>query len=175
MSTTTHCRTTLPSPVGLLTLVATDTALCELSWDPSLVVGRRTLADTALVDPRHPVLVQAVRELTEYFAGERREFEVAAVTAGTPFQQVVWGALRTIPYGETISYGEQARRIGRPTAVRAVGGANGRNPVAIIVPCHRVVGADGSLTGFGGGMDAKRWLLGHEQGVLARSGEHRRR
>jgi methylated-DNA-[protein]-cysteine S-methyltransferase len=101
-------------------------------------------------------------QLRAYFAGELRDFDVALELAGTAFQREVWQALREIPYGETISYGELAARVGRPGASRAVGLANGRNPIAIIVPCHRVIGADGSLTGFGGGLARKRWLLEHE-------------
>jgi methylated-DNA-[protein]-cysteine S-methyltransferase len=151
----------MESPVGVLTLVATDSGLCELSWegDPH----HRSLATRASERTGHPVLDQAVRELAEYFAGTRRTFAVSVEASGTPFQREAWRALTTIPYGQTISYGEQARRIGRPTAVRAIGGANGRNPVGIVVPCHRVIGADGSLTGFGGGMAAKSWLLAHER------------
>jgi methylated-DNA-[protein]-cysteine S-methyltransferase len=100
--------------------------------------------------------------LQAYFAGELRDFELPLAAAGTPFQQSVWRALCDIPYGETISYGELARRIGQPKAARAVGLANGQNPIAIVVPCHRVIGADGSLTGYGGGLERKRWLLAHE-------------
>lgn len=150
------------SPVGHLTLVATDAVLCELSWagDPKYSTSLATRAEER---PDHPILAQAVSELGEYFAGKRRTFDVPVRTMGTEFQQAVWQALRQIPYGQTINYGEQARRIGKPAAVRAVGGANGKNPVGIIVPCHRVIGADGSLTGFGGGMDAKAWLLNHER------------
>jgi methylated-DNA-[protein]-cysteine S-methyltransferase len=101
-------------------------------------------------------------QLAEYFAGERREFDLPLNPAGTSFQQRVWAALRDIPYGETTSYGKTAAAVGVPDAARAVGLANGQNPISIIVPCHRVVGADGSLTGYGGGLDAKRWLLAHE-------------
>lgn len=101
-------------------------------------------------------------QLGEYFAGDRAGFELPLETAGTAFQRAVWEALRAIPYGETRTYGEQAVAIGTPTAVRAVGAANGRNPISIVVPCHRVIGANGSLTGYAGGVDAKRWLLGHE-------------
>lgn len=101
-------------------------------------------------------------QLGEYFAGARTEFDLPLSATGTAFQQSVWAALNAIPYGETRTYAEQATHIGSPKAVRAVGAANGRNPISIIVPCHRVIGADGSLTGYGGGMDAKRWLLGHE-------------
>ena len=110
--------------------------------------------DAALTEPR--------MQLQAYFAGELRDFELPLAARGTPFQQGVWRALRDIPYGETISYGELARRIGQPAAARAVGLANGRNPIAIVVPCHRVIGANGSLTGYGGGLARKRWLLAHE-------------
>jgi len=103
------------------------------------------------------------RQLDEYFVGDRTEFDLELAPAGTPFQLDVWRALRHIPYGETISYGELAKRVDRPGAARAVGAANGQNPIAIIVPCHRVIGADGSLTGFGGGLPWKRWLLNREQ------------
>lgn len=109
------------------------------------------------------VLADAVRQLEEYFAGVRTEFEVPVELAGTDFQHAAWTVLSQIPHGQTISYAEQARRMGRPTATRAVGAANGRNPVPVIVPCHRVIGANGSLTGFAGGLDVKTWLLAHEQ------------
>ena len=101
-------------------------------------------------------------QLGEYFAGSRMDFDLPLDAAGTAFQRSVWDALRAIPYGETRTYGEQARSIGAPTAVRAVGAANGRNPISIIVPCHRVLATNGSLTGYAGGVEAKRWLLGHE-------------
>lgn len=104
-----------------------------------------------------------VTELDEYFAGTRTAFDVPVRLHGTPFQLEVWEQLRRIPYGETISYGELAKRVDRPEAARAVGSANGQNPVAIVVPCHRVIGADGSLTGFGGGLEWKRWLLERER------------
>jgi methylated-DNA-[protein]-cysteine S-methyltransferase len=105
------------------------------------------------------------RELEEYFAGTRREFELELAPAGTPFQLEVWRALRAIPYGETASYGEIAATVGQPGAARAVGGANNRNPIAIVVPCHRVIGASGSLTGYGGGLPRKQQLLALEAGV----------
>jgi methylated-DNA-[protein]-cysteine S-methyltransferase len=107
-------------------------------------------------------LSEARAQLQAYFAGELRGFELPLAAEGTPFQQRVWRALCDIPYGETISYGELARRIGQPAAARAVGLANGQNPIAIVVPCHRVIGANGSLTGYGGGLERKRWLLAHE-------------
>lgn len=108
-------------------------------------------------------LKEAARQLDEYFAGDRTEFDLELAPQGTPFQLDVWQQLRRIPYGETISYGDLAKRVDRPGAARAVGAANGQNPIAIIVPCHRVIGADGSLTGFGGGLPWKRWLLNREQ------------
>jgi methylated-DNA-[protein]-cysteine S-methyltransferase len=109
-------------------------------------------------------------QLTEYFAGARRTFDMPLVMDGTPFQRRVWRALQDIPYGETISYGELARRIGQPSAVRAVGLANGRNPIPVIVPCHRVIGADGTLTGYGGGLERKRLLLDLEHGCAGLPG-----
>ena len=112
--------------------------------------------------PAAATLAAAAEQLDEYFAGARTVFDLPLAPRGTPFQQRVWQALRGIPFGDTISYAELARRIETPRAVRAVGGANARNPLSIIVPCHRVVGMDGSLTGFGGGIERKRWLLGHE-------------
>jgi methylated-DNA-[protein]-cysteine S-methyltransferase len=157
----------IDSPIGLLTLIALDDALVGLSWDEGIADDAAVVSGGGQHESR--VLEQTVRELDEYFHGTRRTFDVTVAASGTTFQQAAWSALRTIPYGETISYGEQAQRMGRRTAVRAVGGANGRNPVGIIVPCHRVIGADGSLTGFGGGLAAKAWLLGHERAVLARS------
>ncbi len=116
-----------------------------------------------LLAPATPLLQEAARQLRAYFDGTLREFELPLRLEGTAFRQACWQALCTIPYGETISYGEQARRIGNPKAMRAVGGANHHNPISIIVPCHRVIGADGSLTGYGGGLDVKAWLLSHEQ------------
>jgi len=117
--------------------------------------------------PQDPALRQLARELDEYFAGTRRVFEVAVAPDGTPFQQAVWAALRTVPWGATASYGAIATAIGRPRAVRATGAANGRNPVAIVIPCHRIVGADGSLTGYAGGVARKEWLLMLESGIVA--------
>jgi len=108
-------------------------------------------------------LKEVRRQLSEYFAGERREFDLPLKAEGTPFQRRVWQELMRIPYGETISYGELARRVGQPAAARAVGSANGRNPISIVVPCHRVIGASGKLTGYGGGLPRKVWLLEHER------------
>jgi methylated-DNA-[protein]-cysteine S-methyltransferase len=114
----------------------------------------------------HDSVNDAITQLDEYFAGSRRDFELPLDLQGTEFQVAAWNALAGIPYGRTASYGQQAASIGRPKAVRAIGGANGRNPVAIVLPCHRIVGADGSLTGFGGGIEVKKWLLDHEQSIL---------
>lgn len=114
---------------------------------------------------RDRVLDEAARQLTEYFSGDRTKFDLPLRPEGTDFQQRVWRALRDIPFGETWSYGELARHIGNPTASRAVGLANGRNPISIVIPCHRVIGANGSMTGYGGGIERKRWLLAHERGA----------
>ncbi len=116
-----------------------------------------------LCPPETPLLQAAASQLAEYFAGTLTAFNLPLRMEGTSFRMQCWEALRTIPYGETVSYGEQARRIGNPKAVRAVGGANHHNPISIIVPCHRVIGADGSLTGYGGGVEVKAWLLAHER------------
>ena len=154
---------TFDSPLGPLTVVASAHGLRAVLWpdDPD---GRVRLDDA---DPagESAVADAACQQLREYFAGERHEFDLPLDLVGTDFQVEVWTSLADIPYGETATYGEQATRIGRPTAVRAVGAANGRNPVSIVLPCHRVVGADGQLTGFAGGMDAKRFLLDLEAGV----------
>ena len=145
------------SPVGTLLLTANDKALTGIHFSG----GRR--AQVVGADwkerPGHPVLRKAVRQLGEYFAGKRKTFDLPLAPEGTPFQRDVWKALRAIPYGKTQSYGDIARRIGRPKAVRAVGAANGANPISIVVPCHRVIGADGSLTGYGGGLPRKKKLL----------------
>jgi methylated-DNA-[protein]-cysteine S-methyltransferase len=139
------------SPLGPLTLIRGSRGLSAVRFPGG------TLPDQARRRPQ--ALEAATSQLDEYFAGERREFELELDLAGTPFQLRVWEALRAIPYGTTISYGELARTIERPDRVRAVGSAVGRTPVPIIVPCHRVIGADGSLTGYGGGLDRKRALL----------------
>ena len=149
------------SPVGTLLLTADEEALTGIHFSG----GRR--AQTVGADwkekPGHPVLRKVVRQLDEYFAGKRKTFDLPLAPDGTPFQRAVWKALRAIPYGKTQSYGDIARRIGRPKAVRAVGAANGANPISIVVPCHRVIGADGSLTGYGGGLPRKRRLLALER------------
>ena len=159
--TRTHC--VIESPMGSLTLVATDGALAGLYMvdqrhrPPQENFGERVAPDEAPFD-----LVRA--QLTEYFAGQRTAFDLPLAMAGTDFQRTVWAELQRIPYGETISYGQLADRIGKPSASRAVGLANGRNPIGIIVPCHRVVGSTGDLTGYGGGIERKRALLSFEKG-----------
>ena len=165
----THVRTTIDSPVGELTLIASDAGLRAVLWQDDRVT-RVPLPSDIVDDPGHPVLRTAAKQLGEYFAGTRKDFDLPLAPEGTPFQQKSWEALRAIPYGETISYGEQARRLGSPSAVRAVGAANGRNPISIIVPCHRVIGSNGSLTGFAAGLEAKAWLLRHESGEAALPG-----
>lgn len=157
----------LESPLGSITVRCTELAVVSVEFGDTVADG---LDDGSRVGHPTGVLEQAVAQLTEYFAGKRTEFDVPVTLAGTQFQKDTWMVLTTIPFGETISYGEQARRMGRPTAVRAVGAANGRNPVPVIVPCHRVIGADGSLTGFAGGLDVKIWLLAHERRVAAARG-----
>jgi methylated-DNA-[protein]-cysteine S-methyltransferase len=145
------------SPVGPLTLLASGGALSGLYMNGRVPASAGPLAAPA--GPDALVLDLAAGQLAEYFAGERDAFDLPLALRGTVFQRSVWDALLGVEYGQTVTYAQLADRIGRPTAVRAVGHANGRNPVSIIVPCHRVVGSDGSLTGYGGGIDNKRWLL----------------
>lgn len=155
--------TFLSSPIGQLLLAGDEDGL-ELLEFPA---GGKPGKPSPDWQRRDGPFQEAKRQLNEYFAGERREFTVALKAHGTPFQLEVLKALQRIPYGETKSYAEIAREIGRPRAVRAVGAANGRNPLPIVIPCHRVIGSNGSLTGFGGGLPAKRFLLDLEQGQLA--------
>ncbi|HWC68116.1 MAG TPA: methylated-DNA--[protein]-cysteine S-methyltransferase [Acidimicrobiales bacterium] len=156
---TTH--TTIDSPIGPLLLTTDGTSLTGIYLDSERGASRP--ADLGDDDSDHPVLVAAADQLRAYFAGELDEFALPLAAVGTAFQKEVWDALAEIPYGETISYGELARRVGKPNASRAVGLANGRNPLPIIVPCHRVIGANGTLTGYGGGIERKQWLLEHER------------
>jgi len=155
--------TYMSSPVGRLTLVATDNGLAAILWENDRPGRVRLNVAAEMKD--HPVLLETERQLEEYFAGRRKEFALTLDPSGTAFQRQVWNALLTIPFGETRSYSQIARQIGNPTAVRAVGAANGRNPVSIIVPCHRVVGSTGALTGFAGGLDVKAYLLALESGL----------
>jgi methylated-DNA-[protein]-cysteine S-methyltransferase len=157
----THYFKTIWSPVGELTLVADDRGLAAILWEDDRPGRVRLGALAEKAD--HPVLLETERQLGEYFAGERRTFDVPLSFAGTDFQKRVWAALLAIPFGETRSYGEIAHQLGTPGASRAVGAANGRNPISIIAPCHRVVGSNGKLTGFAGGLDAKAFLLDLER------------
>ncbi|MFG2088706.1 MULTISPECIES: methylated-DNA--[protein]-cysteine S-methyltransferase [unclassified Spirillospora] len=150
------------SPVGPLTLVAMDGALSGLFMD---VQRHRPSEETfgAPGDPHTGPFATVAEQLSAYFAGELTEFDLPLTLRGTPFQQRVWGLLREIPYGETATYGQLATEMGKPSASRAVGLANGRNPISVIVPCHRVIGSTGGLTGYGGGLDRKRYLLDFER------------
>jgi methylated-DNA-[protein]-cysteine S-methyltransferase len=151
------------SPVGRLKLVATDQGLAGILWERER--SGHAGWSAAVEEPSHPVLIEAERQLNEYFHGRRQAFSLHLDFAGTEFQRQVWSALLTIPFGETRTYAQVASQIGRPSAARAVGAANGRNPIAIVAPCHRVVGATGALTGFAGGLEAKAYLLALESGV----------
>ena len=160
--------TEIDSPVGVLVAGATDHGVCLLEFRDREILEAQVAKVRARVGPTgpgtHPLLDQLHVELLEYFEGRRRDFAVPLVYPGTPFQTKVWNALRAIPFGETISYEELARRVGSPAGQRAAGHANGQNPLAIIIPCHRVVNKDGKLGGYGGGLWRKRLLLGLERG-----------
>lgn len=142
----------LPHPTGTLSLIASEEGLEQIRFDATLPAHARAC-------DCDPILRETARQLNAYFARELREFNLPLILKGTPFQIRAWRALQLIPYGATRSYAEQARAIGAPDAIRAVGSANGRNPIPIVVPCHRVIGSNGKLTGFGGGLPLKRWLL----------------
>ncbi|MHC8382424.1 methylated-DNA--[protein]-cysteine S-methyltransferase [Pseudomonas sp. LB3P14] len=168
----TYTFTTLASPVGELKLVANGSRLAAILWENDKPNRVRLGPMSEAAD--NPILVRAVQQLQEYFAGTRNRFDLDLEFAGTDFQKKVWQALLTIPFGETRSYSEIARQIGNPSAVRAVGAANGKNPISIVAPCHRVIGASGKLTGFAGGLEAKERLLtleGCEWSGLSRTGE----
>lgn len=155
-STETLTRTLMDSPVGELQIITSTTGVVAIlwpgdeRWEYNTEDGTSAVADIA------------VAELAEFFAGDRVNFSMSLDLRGTEFQRMVWQSLTEIPFGETVSYAEQAAALGRPTAVRAVASANGKNPVSIVVPCHRVIGSNGKLTGYAGGLDAKQWLLQHE-------------
>jgi methylated-DNA-[protein]-cysteine S-methyltransferase len=152
----------VPSPVGALTLIASDRGLAAILWendDPN-----RVRLSPRVEDRDHPVLIEAEQQLAEYFAGTRQAFDLPLDFKGTDFQKQVWAQLLAIPFGETRSYADIARAIDHPNAYRAVGAANGKNPISIVAPCHRVIGTNGALTGFAGGIEAKRQLLGLEAG-----------
>ena len=160
----------IPSPVGALTLVASENGLTAVIWEND-TPGRVSLGAME-EEQEHPVLLEAERQLMAYFAGTLTAFSLPLDFRGTEFQVLVWRALCTIPYGETRSYGEIAAQVGRPAAVRAVGAANGRNPISIIAPCHRVIGSNGKLTGFAGGLEAKAFLLELESGLGLTTAHH---
>lgn len=155
--------TIVPSPVGKLRLVGSDRGLVAVSWESKRSSVPRL---ETMEDPHHPVLVEVARQLDQYFAGQRKEFELKLEFRGTDFQKRVWDELLKIPFGETRTYGEIARRLGNVNAMRAVGAANGRNPIPIIAPCHRVIGASGDLVGFGGGLEVKEYLINFERGAI---------
>ena len=154
---------TMDTPVGELRLIAGERGLRAILWGAEDAARIASIDEADVVDGPNAVLDQAVSQLAEYFDGTRREFDLPLDPQGTPFQQSVWMVLRTIPYGRTISYGQQAGQLGDPNKARAVGAANGKNPLSIVVPCHRVIGAGGQLTGFAAGLDVKSWLLDHER------------
>lgn len=159
MSSNNRRHTVTDSPIGPLTLVGDDDGLCGVYMEAQ----RHRPGDAEFGARVDTGFDDVIAQLDAYFAGKRTEFDLSLAPSGTSFQQQVWAALRDIPYGETVSYGELARRIGKPSASRAVGLANGRNPLSIVVPCHRVVGSGGDLTGYGGGIERKRYLLDHER------------
>jgi methylated-DNA-[protein]-cysteine S-methyltransferase len=152
-----HVSKTVATPVGELTLVGSDRGLAAILWENDKP-GRVRLNITGC-DDNHPILLETQRQLGEYFAGQRQRFTVKLDFTGTDFQKLVWQALLAIPFGQTRSYGQIAVQLGNPKAMRAVGAANGKNPISIIAPCHRVIGASGKLTGFAGGLETKAYLL----------------
>ena len=154
----------MESPVGALKLVAHDQALVAVMWDNE--DHKRVRLAELIKNIQHPMLLKVKQQLEQYFAGQRQQFNLPLDFQGTDFQQQVWRALLTIPYGETRSYKDIALQIGNEKAVRAVGAANGRNPISIIAPCHRVIGSGGALVGFAGGLDKKQILLSLEQGQI---------
>lgn len=160
----------MASPVGRLTLVAREQGLAAILWEHER--PKRVPLDVLESDGQHRLLLDVERQLTDYFDGKRQRFNLPLAPVGTVFQQQVWEALRSIPFGETRSYAQIACQIGNVRAVRAVGAANGRNPISIIVPCHRVIGSNGTLTGFAGGLSAKAYLLDLESQHNAHPDEH---
>lgn len=172
----THSHTRMPTPVGCLTIVADEGAIVAIRWDTesdgrAIDVHNPVECDLGesvdVEECSHDVLDAARRQLAEYFDGERTDFDLPLEPVGTEFQRQAWIALRSIPFGETISYGDQAAQLGDRNKSRAVGAANAKNPIPIVVPCHRVVGSNGHLTGFAGGLGTKAWLLDHEFAVRA--------
>jgi methylated-DNA-[protein]-cysteine S-methyltransferase len=153
----------MQSPVGELKLVASDRGLAGILWENDKTSRVPHLTSAVLTDD-HPVLLETDKQLSEYFAGTRRKFDVPLDFTGTDFNKRAWQALLKIPYGETRTYGQLAEQLGGPTMCRAVGAANGKNPISIVAPCHRVIGANGKLTGFAGGLKTKAFLLNLESG-----------
>jgi methylated-DNA-[protein]-cysteine S-methyltransferase len=168
MSPTNLYTTTIECPLGILTITASDEGVRAVTW-PGDDADRVRIEEPVTADS-NGIAAHAARQLEEYFGGARRAFDVPLDPVGTEFQQAAWQALRAIPYGETVSYGEQANMLGDRNKARAVGAANGKNPIPIVVPCHRVVGSNGHLTGFAGGLDTKAWLLDHEFKIRAAAG-----
>jgi len=157
----------LETPLGLFEFMATDIGIYQ-----AIFCGDKTIADQHKKIKRNDMTVLCKQQLIEYFAKQRQDFTVPMVPQGTPFQQSVWSCLEKIPFGSVTSYGEIAKMLNKPKASQAVGGANGRNPITLIVPCHRVIGGDGSLTGYAGGLERKLWLLNHE-GVSLKENTHK--
>ena len=169
----TFARALLHVPFGELTVVASDKGVRYITFEND--AHPKSFQNMSVMDDAlHPVVARTLSQLGEYFNGTRRTFDVPLDLVGTEFQVQAWNALAKVPYGTTASYAQQAASIGRPTATRAIGAANGRNPVVVVLPCHRIVGADGSLTGFGGGLPVKKWLLDHEANVAQgpKAGKH---
>jgi methylated-DNA-[protein]-cysteine S-methyltransferase len=170
-------RTTADTPLGPVLVIASERGLRAVRWDDDAEQpagdsrSAGTSSDGAAGAAAESVLACTIRQLDEYFEGRRLDFEIPLDDVGTAFQRAAWEVLRTIPYGATLTYGQQAARMGDVRRARAVGGANGRNPIPVITPCHRVIGADGSLTGFASGLDRKHWLLDHEAEVLRALGD----
>ena len=161
----TFARARLQVPFGELTVVASDKGVRYITFEND--AHPKSYQNMSVIDDAsHPVVARTVAQLHEYIKGTRRTFDVPLDLVGTEFQVQAWNALAKVPYGTTASYAQQAASIGRPKATRAIGAANGRNPVVVVLPCHRIVGADGSLTGFGGGLPVKKWLLDHEATVV---------
>jgi len=165
----THYITPMDTPFGTLTLIATDRGLRAVRW-PQEMANRVRLPDEVTSQPDHPILRASRLQLQEYLDCQRKSFDLPFDLRGTEFQESAWRALASIPYGETTTYGQQAARLGRPKAARAIGAANGKNPISIILPCHRVVGAGGDLVGFAGGLDAKRRILEFERANVTSNG-----
>ncbi len=161
---TTLLCSTIESPMGVLRLIGSDAGLRAVLW-PTERVGRVNFADE-VVEGEHSILDETAEQLLSYIAGDRHDFDLALDLVGTDFQREVWAGLQKIPYGQTQTYGELADALARPGAARAVGAATGRNPISIVIPCHRLVGSTGALTGFAGGIESKRWLLEHESNSL---------